>query len=129
MEFLLGEISDAYSADTVPPLCPHCGAGDTRCASVSRERAPPPTNLPLPTLRESFTRLTCTPMAHMRRKDLLHGLGPLLSQRRPLAEVAEELGVSRQSLSRRVQRFREWLLILDPSGQYERRVRLGVEEA
>jgi transposase-like protein len=128
MEFLLGAISDAYSADTVPPLCPHCGARDTRCASESRERAP------LPTFRcrrcaSHFTRLTCTPMAHMRRQDSLHELLPLLSQRRPLAEVAVELGVSRQSLSRRVQRFREWLLILDPSGQYARRVRLGVEEA
>lgn len=124
--FLLAAVADVYSVATIPPLCPHCGTTDTRCASRPRER------FPLPTFRcrrcaSHFTRLTCTPIANTRRKDLVLKLIPLLSQPLSLTHVAVELGVSRQCLIAHVERFRKWLLLLDPSGQYERRVRLGLE--
>ncbi|WP_027800245.1 DUF746 domain-containing protein [Paraburkholderia dilworthii] len=63
----------------------------------------------------------------MLRKDILYRFLPLLSQHRPLAYAADELGTTPEIVKAWVRRFREWLLVLDTTGDFERRVRLGLK--
>ena len=63
----------------------------------------------------------------MLRKDILYRFLPLLSQHRPLADAADQLGTTPEVVKAWVRRFREWLLVLDPAGNYEKRVRLGLK--
>jgi transposase-like protein len=125
-EFLVAEIGKVFSDSTAPPGCPHCAGNDTRL--IARPRTP--SALPAFQCRSCmrcFTRATLTPMANMLRKDMLFEFLPWLSQHRPLAAAAAELGTTPKILKTWVQRFRQWLLMLDPSGQYEQRVRLGLK--
>ena len=66
-------------------------------------------------------------MANMLRRDMLFAFLPWLSCQRPLAHAAEALGTTPDAVKAWVRRFRQWLLVLDPSGQYEQRVRLGLK--
>jgi len=58
---------------------------------------------------------------------MLHQFLPLLSQHRPLAYAAQQSGTSPEVVKAWVSRFRGWLMALDPTGDYERRVRLGLK--
>ncbi len=75
----------------------------------------------------TFTRIVGTPMARLTRKDALPGFVRLLSQQRPVADAVRHLGLDERIVSNWVKKFRTWLLQLDPSGAYERMVKLGVK--
>lgn len=125
-EFLAAEIGKVFSDSTAAPCCPHCAGNDTRL----RVRPRTPSVLPEFQCRSCarcFTRATRTPMANMLRRDMLFAFLPWLSQHRPLAHAAAELGTKPGVVKAWVKRFRQWLLVLDPSGQYEQRVRLGLK--
>ncbi|MBN3761151.1 DUF746 domain-containing protein [Burkholderia sp. Ac-20365] len=124
--FLKKHVDLALSPSPEPPACPHCGSADTRLTGKMRAA------LALPQFQcracaRFFTRTTRTPMANMLRKDMLYAILPLLSQHRTLRDAAEALGTKPEIIKSWVQRFREWLLALDPSGDFERRVRLGLK--
>ncbi|MBW0445156.1 DUF746 domain-containing protein [bacterium M00.F.Ca.ET.228.01.1.1] len=63
----------------------------------------------------------------MLRQDILYAFLPLLSQHRPLAHAADELGTTPEVVKAWVRLFREWLLVLNATGNFERRVRLGLK--
>ncbi|MGF6766243.1 hypothetical protein P3T24_006589 [Paraburkholderia sp. GAS33] len=50
---------------------------------------------------------------------------PLLSQPFPFAHAAALMGSLPEDIKKRVLAIRLWLLRIDPSGEWERRVRLG----
>ncbi|KWA03261.1 hypothetical protein WL26_01640 [Burkholderia cepacia] len=50
---------------------------------------------------------------------------PWLSCECSISHAARMVGLSPEALTGRVRRFRLWLLRLDPSGEMERKVRLG----
>jgi transposase-like protein len=66
-------------------------------------------------------------MANMLRRDMLFAFLPWLSQHRPLTQVAEVFATSPEIIKAKIRRFRQWLLVLDPTGRYEQRVRLGLK--
>jgi transposase-like protein len=71
--------------------------------------------------------VTNTALANSLRKDMVDAFLPWLSQQRPIAHAAEAFGATEQTIKGLVERFRIWLLRLDPSGKYERRVKLGLK--
>jgi transposase-like protein len=124
--FLKMHIDIALSPSIAPPACPHCGSADSRLTGKMRAA------LALPQFQcractRLFTRTTRTPMANMLRKDMLYAILPLLSQHRTLHDAAASLGTKPEIIKSWVRRFREWLMALDPSGDFERRVRLGLK--
>lgn len=121
------EIDKVLAHDIHPlPSCPHCASHAVH--HVGRQRQTPY----LPVFRcerctRTFSRITRTALANSLRPDTLKALLPWLSQQRPVAHAAEAFGVKPETIIGLVKRFRTWLLRLDPSGQYERRVRLGLK--
>ncbi|AUT57955.1 DUF746 domain-containing protein [Paraburkholderia caribensis] len=124
--FLKKHIDVALSPSVAPPDCPHCGSAETRLIGKMRT-APTLPQFQCRACVRLFTRTTKTPMANMLRKDMLYAILPRLSQHRTLSDAAESLGTKPEVIKSWVQRFREWLLALDPSGDFERRVRLGLK--
>ncbi|WP_321882691.1 DUF746 domain-containing protein [Burkholderia cepacia] len=111
--------------DPIPP-CPHCASGDTWF--VSRQRDLP--RLPVyhcGNCERSYTRVTRTALANSSRREMLDAFLPWLSQQRPMAHAAEAFDATPETIKGIVKRFRVWLLRLDPSGEYERRVKLGLK--
>lgn len=124
--FLKSHVDRTLSDNGEPPPCPHCGSDNTRLASTKRARSPLP-QFQCRVCARLYSRATRTPLGKMLRKDILYAFLPLLSQHRPLAHAAEELGTTPEIVKAWVRRFREWLLLLDPTGNFERRVRLGLK--
>ncbi|RQR54929.1 DUF746 domain-containing protein [Burkholderia sp. Bp9126] len=125
--YLREAVCQALSEEIVPiPRCRHCKSGDTWF--LARQSYLP--RLPLykcGNCGRSYTRVTHTALANSLRKDMLDAFLPWLSQQRAIAHAAEAFGVTEQTIKGLVKRFRIWLLRLDPSGQYERRVKLGLK--
>jgi len=124
--FLKRQVDQILSDSVEPPPCPHCGSDNTRLASAEGAGSPLP-QFQCRACARLYSRATRTPLARMLRKDILYGFLPLLSQQRPLAHASEELGTKPEIIKAWVSRFREWLLHLDPTGDFERRVRLGLK--
>jgi transposase-like protein len=124
--FLKRHIDRALSDSTEPPPCPHCGSGNTRFASGRRAVSPLP-QFQCRACARLYTRTSRTPLAKIVRKDMLYQFLPLLSQHRTLAYAAQQLGTTPEVVKAWVSRFREWLMALDPTGDYESRVRLGLK--
>ncbi|RJF86118.1 DUF746 domain-containing protein [Sphingomonas cavernae] len=124
--FLLPLVEAILSDDETPPACPHCGHARTRVIHRARVMADGMPGFRCSACRRYFKRGTGTPLAGLARKDLLAGFIGLLSQQKPYAQAADELGADIQLVRRWTMRFRAWLLELDPSGQWEARVRLGI---
>ncbi|WP_233874369.1 DUF746 domain-containing protein [Paraburkholderia adhaesiva] len=125
--YLRAEIDKVFSPDIEPiPHCPHCGGSDAR---FTRRHNKPPClpEFQCATCMRRFTRPTGTPMVKMRRKDMLEKLLPLLSQHVAVAQIAGQLEVTSDTIIAWIKLFRSWLLKLDPTGHYERRVRLGLK--
>jgi len=124
--FLRTHVDEVLSDSAEPPPCPHCGSHVTRLASARRADSPLP-QFQCRACARLYSRATRTPLAKTLRKDIAYGILPLLSQHRPLADAADRLGTTPEIVKAWVRRFREWLLVLDPAGNYEKRVRLGLK--
>lgn len=74
--------------------------------------------------RRYFSRTADSPLGekHLKKLDLFVSL---LSQPISCTEAGERMGSLSNDISQRVVVWRAWLLQLDPSGKWERRVRLG----
>ncbi|BEH70577.1 hypothetical protein AQ765_07470 [Burkholderia pseudomallei] len=74
--------------------------------------------------RRYFSRTAGTPLGekHLKKLDLFVSL---LSQPTSCLEAGKQMGSLPDDIGQRVKVWRAWLLQLDPSGQWERRVRLG----
>lgn len=107
------------------PACPRCGGTHINSAGFRSKRTVG--RLPLFECRScgrNFNRAWGTPLGekHLKKLDLFISL---LSQPLPCEEAARLMGSLGSDLSLRVKAFRAWLLKLDPSGNWERRIRLG----
>ncbi|MPV67678.1 DUF746 domain-containing protein [Burkholderia sp. BE17] len=123
-KFLLEQIDKALSQSTTPVPCPWCSSEHTEYHPQQR-----PNGLPGFRCRAClsyFTRISNTPLngPHM-RKHALH-LARMLGWRETGKAAALELGVDSAVANRWVYGLRQWLLVLDPSGRMEARVRLGI---
>jgi len=83
-----------------------------RCFGVLLRRAFPPHHRP--------------PLSGLKFRNLPQFVG-LLSQQRPVTDAAALLGVKPVTVSRWIKRMRQWILHLDPTGQWDAKVRLGME--
>ncbi|MGA4348455.1 DUF746 domain-containing protein [Ralstonia nicotianae] len=124
--FLEAAIAQALSLDREPPACPRCGGSDTNFASKPRSSSDVP-KFTCHGCGRYFNRLVGTPLARLTRKDALPGFIRLLSQQRPLTDAVRELKLDERIARQWVDKFRVWLLQLDPSGRYEAMVRLGLK--
>ncbi|WP_175948461.1 DUF746 domain-containing protein [Burkholderia pyrrocinia] len=122
--FLLEQVDRVLSADVTPDPCPWCGSNRTDYHPYRR-----PSGLPgfrCQACLAYFTRVSNTPLllpsarAHARR------FMTMLGWRATFGAVARELGVERKVVSRWTRAWRQWLLMLDPSGDMEAQVRLGL---
>jgi len=123
--FLQGHIAEALSKNPDPPACHYCGGHQV----TLRYRGRPPNGIPYFNCQQcgkGFNRRTGTALQSFLRCDKLDAFLPLLSQQRSIASTSDMLGVSRAMLARWVRVFRKWLLELDPSGEWEAKVRLGM---
>jgi transposase-like protein len=116
------------SSDERPlPDCPKCGSKAVYPVRRSKETA----SDPIPfyccgACKKQFRRTTGTPLSKIVRRDQLVPFIRILSQQQPFAFAAEQLGIDYRIALNWTNRFREWLLELDPSGQMEAKVRLGM---
>lgn len=122
--FLLERIEASLSQSTTPPPCPWCSSEHTEYHPQQR-----PNGLPGFRCRAClsyFTRISNTPLngPHLRKHAVL--LTRMLGWRETAKAAALELGVESAVAYRWVFGLRQWLLVLDPSGRMEARVRLGV---
>ncbi|WP_374439998.1 DUF746 domain-containing protein [Pseudomonas panipatensis] len=123
--YLHRHIRAVFSRDTTPPPCYYCSSQQV----ALRYRGLPPNGIPYFTCKrcgKGFNRRTGTALQSFLRSDKLDAFLPLLSQQRSIASAGEMLGVSASMLKRWVRVFRKWLLKLDPSGEWEARVKLGM---
>jgi len=123
-QFLLERIETALSLGTTPPKCPWCSSEYTEYHPQQR-----PNGLPGFRCREClsyFTRISNTPLngRHMRKHAVQ--LTRMLGWRENSKAAASELDVDPTVAHRWVYGLRQWLLMLDPSGRMEARVRLGI---
>ncbi|MCV9909539.1 DUF746 domain-containing protein [Brucella sp. HL-2] len=126
--YLQAVFDEIYTSSEEPPrFCPHCRSG----ATALRQR--PQTDRPNRMLfecydcRSIFTRATGTPFARARINKIdLPLFFKLLAQYKTVTSAASILGVKAFTLTNWIKRVREWLLVLDPSGSMESRIRLGM---
>ncbi|PMS28230.1 hypothetical protein C0Z19_00385 [Trinickia soli] len=124
--FVLRALRDARSKSEVPPACPHCGSRETILASRPHTRLPRPTFLCRDCWRR-YNRLTGTPLARLRHETKLPAFVRLLSQQISYAKAADRLGVDYTAIANWTAKFRAWFRELDPTCEWERRVRLGLK--
>lgn len=123
-KFLLERIEVVLSQSTAAVSCPWCSSDHTEYHPQQR-----PNGLPGFRCRAClsyFTRISNTPLngPHMRKHALQ--LARMLGWREPAKAAALELGVESAVANRWVYGLRQWLLVLDPTGRMEARVRLGI---
>jgi len=122
-DYLLSAWQRLRSPNRRPPPCPRCGVvGASACGADS-------SGLPQFLCRacgRRFNRLTGTPMARLRPEGKLRAFFGLASRHWSIAEAARHLGVGADTVHHWSLQTRLWLLQLDPSGAWERRVQLGV---
>lgn len=125
--YLEGLLAEYRSVQPGPvPACPHCQSSRTRFHCRPNQRHP----LPLFKCRvcdRTYSRLTGTPLFKLRHADKMPAFIRLLSQQISIEEATKRLSVDYASISNWIARFRELLLLHDPSGQWEARVRLGIK--
>ncbi|MBB3291286.1 MULTISPECIES: DUF746 domain-containing protein [unclassified Rhizobium] len=124
--WLQGQFDEILSLSEAPPRCPHCQGEGT----VLKARASPPRPV-IPvfscqTCEIHFRRTTGTPLSGLKFRKLSLFVC-LLSQQRPVTEAAEAIGVKAVTVKRWIERTREWIVQLDPSGHWDAKVRLGME--
>ncbi|MGZ0002751.1 DUF746 domain-containing protein [Burkholderia gladioli] len=123
--FLHGQMEVILSASHEPrPRCPRCGGSHITSAGF---RTRPVGRLPMfecQACQRYFSRTAGTPLGekHLKKLDLFVSL---LSQPLSCRDAGEQMGSLSSDIGERVRVWRAWLLQLDPSGSWERRVRLG----
>ncbi len=123
--FLHAQMEAILSASHEPrPRCPRCGGGHITSAGF---RTRPVGRLPMfecQTCQRYFSRTAGTPLGekHLKKLDLFVSL---LSQPLSYRHAGEQMGSLSSDIGERVRVWRAWLLQLDPSGSWERSVRLG----
>ncbi|MBB5409224.1 transposase-like protein [Paraburkholderia sp. HC6.4b] len=121
--FLAAQLEQAQSLDLQPPACAHCNSGHTRLHREPRT----PAEVPHFICRDcgrTFSRLTGTALERARHRDVVAALVPLLSRNVTFSDAARALGTTPVFVNARVNRFRQWLRVLDPGGDMEARIRI-----
>ncbi len=108
------------------PRCPHCDSLRIRAERAKNGQLP---KFFCHDCRRSFNRLTGTPFVTLQNRAKGAAMIPLLSRQMSLQQVGERLGRTQKAVLLWLLAYRRWLLDLDPSGQWEARVRLGVRVA
>ena len=124
--YVLRALREARSKSEVPLACPHCGSRATILAARPHARMPRPTFLCYDCGRR-YNRLTGTPLARLRHETKLLAFARLLSQQISYAQAAKRLEVDYTAIANWTAKFRLWLLLIDPSGEWESRVRIGLK--
>ena len=124
--YLLSAWRTLHSASHVPPHCPRCGAHKTVYDGTDDGSVP---FFHCGGCRQRFTRLTGTPMARLRLEDKAETFFQLASQQVSVAEAARRLAIKSETVRHWSVQTRLWLLELDPQGEWEHRVQLGVRYA
>ncbi|WP_175769875.1 DUF746 domain-containing protein [Burkholderia cenocepacia] len=123
--FLTAQLDAVLSTSHEPrPRCPRCGGGHITSAGF---RTRPVGRLPMfecQTCQRYFGRTAGTPLGekHLKKLDLFVSL---LSQPISCLQAGNRMGSLPDDIGERVKVWRAWLLQLDPSGKWERRIRLG----
>lgn len=125
--YVQGLLAEYHSKHSTPvPPCPGCGSNDTRY------HCRPNRFVPLPLFRcrsckRTYSRVTGSPLARLRHVGKMPAFIRLLSQQISLEEVSFRLCLDVECISNWLARFRQLILLHDPSGQWESRVRLGIK--
>jgi transposase-like protein len=124
--YLVRALKEARSPSLKPPACPYC------CSRLTILAGRPHARMPMPAFQcnscsRRFNRLTGTPLARLRHADKLFEFVRLLSSQMSYKEAAEILKVDYSAIANWAEKFRTWLLELDPSGAWEARARLGIK--
>lgn len=125
--YVQGLLAEYHSKHGTPvPPCPGCGSNDTRY------HCRPNRFVPLPLFRcrsckRTYSRVTGSPLARLRHVGKMPAFIRLLSQQISLEEASFRLGLDVECISNWLARFRQLILLHDPSGQWESRVRLGIK--
>ena len=119
-------LRETRSLSLDPPTCPYCVS---RLTILSIR---PHARLPMPAFRcnacgKGFNRLTGTPLARLRHANKLPQFIRLLSCQMSYKQATEVLEVDYSAVANWAEKFRAWLLLLDPTGAWEARVRLGIK--
>ncbi|QVN19874.1 DUF746 domain-containing protein [Burkholderia pyrrocinia] len=125
--FLLEQIDAALSLDTTPPPCQWCGSDHTEHHAQAR-----PNGLPCFRCRTClayFSRVSNTPLLKGHARAFARRLVPMLGWRDTAKAASHALGLPSFAVQKWLRPWRQWLLLLDPSGAMEARVRLGVPTA
>ncbi|WP_254615447.1 DUF746 domain-containing protein [Cupriavidus basilensis] len=115
----------SLSPTPVPP-CPACGSHNTRYHC----RPHGVVLLPLFQCRDCkryYNRRSGTPLAFLRHAKKMPAFIRLLSQQISMEEAQLRLRMDYAGVANWLARFRELLLLHDPSGKWEARVRLGIK--
>jgi transposase-like protein len=125
--FLKQKVDQILSPEHEPkPSCPRCGGTDVLTKGLRRfaggqHRAA----FRCRTCGRVFTRLVGTPFEKQAYLPKLDILIPLLSQPLSFNEAGKRMGSQETDIKRRVLAIRNWLLEIDSTGEWERRVKLG----
>ena len=126
--FVQGQIDRIMSSshEPRPACCPRCGSSSITTYGSSRlvsgKRRP---QCRCKSCGRFFTRLIGTLFENRRYLSKIDILIPLLSQSLSFREVGERMGSLDVDIKRRVLAIRKWLLEIDPTGKWERRVKIG----
>ncbi|MGO4325907.1 DUF746 domain-containing protein [Cupriavidus sp. 2TAF22] len=123
--FLLSAWRRLHTASRRPPRCPRCGE---RAAFHSTDEGGLP-QFQCTGCRQPFTRLTGTPVGRLRLGDKAEAFFGLASRQITVAEAARRLLIKSETVRHWSLQTRLWLLSLDPKGDWERRMLLGVRYA
>ncbi len=120
--WLEAHLAEILSKSRKPPACAYCHSWRTRLAGV---QGPKPCFY-CHDCKNHFNRATNTPLANLRNCKLMPAFIRQLSQQIPLMEASRRLNLADSTMTNWTKRFRKWILMLDPSGKWEARVRLGM---
>ncbi len=124
--FLLSAWRKLHTASQRPPRCPRCKARGATYDGLDRGGLP---QFHCHGCSRRFNRLTGTPMARLRPDDKLRAFFALISLPMSVAEAARQLAIQGETVAHWSLQVRLWLLTLEPDGNWECRVRLGVRYA
>jgi transposase-like protein len=123
--YLERELAEVYSKSLHPPSCPYCRSRRTILQQKPHGCHPLP-RFACRTCKQNFNRVAGTPLFRLRAAKLPLFIR-LLSQQIPYNVAARRLGVSIDAIQNWAKKFRIWLLQLDPTGKWEKKVRLGIK--
>lgn len=124
--FLMSAWRKLHSASHRPPQCPRCRARKAVYDGADTSGLP---FFQCEGCRQRFNRLTGTPLARLRLEDKAEAFFNLASQQVSVAEAARRLAIKSETVRHWSIQTRLWLLALDPQGDWEGRVQLGVRYA